>query len=132
MPAATWSGHLPKQCREGSASGHNSTILDINNDGGLNREVAWRRVMPLKLLDFATSAARRLNCCRPTSSVKNMLFIFLQSLASMSLKSMSRVDDVLAVVVVLVEVDELIEDALVFVEVNELMAVVSVLVEDVS
>ena len=91
--------------------------------------------MPLKLLDFATSAARRLKCSRPTSSVKNMLFIFRQSFASMSLKSMSRVDDVLAVVVVLVEGpvdDELIVDALVLVEVNELMTVVSVLVEDVS
>lgn len=90
--------------------------------------------MPLKLLDFATSAARRLKCSRPTSSVKNMLFIFRQSFASMSLKSMSRVDDVLAVVVVLVEGpvdDELIVD-LVFVEVNELITVVSVLVEDVS
>ena len=90
--------------------------------------------MPLKLLDFATSAARRLKCCRPTSSVKNMLFIFLQSFASMSLNSISRVDDddALAVVVVSVEVDELIVDAFVFVEVNELMAVVSVLVEDAS
>lgn len=90
--------------------------------------------MPLKLLDFATSAARRLKCCRPTSSVKNMLFIFLQSFASMSLNSISRADDddALAVVIVSVEVDELIVDAFVFVEVNELMAVVSVLVEDVS
>lgn len=92
--------------------------------------------MPLKLLDFATSAARRLKCCRPTSSVKNMLFIFLQSFASMSFNSISRVDDddddALAVVVVLVEADELVVDALVFVEVNELMAVVSVLVEDAS
>jgi len=93
VPAATCKGVRFIQSCELGASGHSSIILATRDEGGLNRAMAWRMVMPLKEEDLATILARYWNVFRPSGSARNIQFNFCQSFASMRRKRMTRVDD---------------------------------------
>ena len=58
VPAATWRGARLKQSRDLGASGHNSIILCMRNEGGLNLAHRCKIVIPFNEDDLATRAAR--------------------------------------------------------------------------